>query len=62
MEGGIDKDCSALGMLFQTIINDMRVSEWTSRQYSKFKGPNIKIKPPFFCRVKFLSKTNYKCM
>ena len=26
MEGGIDKDCSALGMLFQTIINDMRGS------------------------------------
>lgn len=26
MEGGIDKDCSALGYLFQTIINDMRGS------------------------------------
>ncbi|CAC5400923.1 unnamed protein product [Mytilus coruscus] len=26
MEGGMDKDCSALGMLFQTIINDMRGS------------------------------------
>lgn len=26
MEGGMDKDCSALGMFFQTIINDMRVS------------------------------------
>ncbi|XP_063441011.1 protein MTSS 1-like isoform X6 [Mytilus trossulus] len=26
MEGGMDKDCSALGMFFQTIINDMRGS------------------------------------
>lgn len=28
MEGGIEKDCTALGGLFQTIITDMRVS-WT---------------------------------
>lgn len=26
MEGGIEKDCTALGGLFQTIITDMRVS------------------------------------
>ena len=26
MEGGIEKDCTALGGLFQTIISDMRVS------------------------------------
>uniref|UniRef100_A0A0E9WV40 Uncharacterized protein n=1 Tax=Anguilla anguilla TaxID=7936 RepID=A0A0E9WV40_ANGAN len=39
MDAGIEKECSALGGLFQTIMNDMKVSQ---TPYLQFKpAPNL---------------------
>lgn len=52
MEAVIEKECSALGGLFQTIISDMKVSDWEGSG-----GPGAGKPSTNLCWVNFTSTT-----